>query len=59
MQAYSSRGARKYLIQQGLHFKLTRALWEHTLKSGRLYPDVGHKYSQALLDEYRAEVKPR
>lgn len=59
MKSYSKRQARQYLIDHGLSYNLTKPLWKQLLASGRLFPDVGHKYSSSLLDNYIAEVKPR
>lgn len=59
MRYYAKRQARKYLITHGLSYDLTNSLWKQLLKTGRLFPDKGNKYSAELLDLYIAEVKPR
>lgn len=59
MKGYTKRQARQYLIDHGLSYKLTKPLWKQLLVTGRLFPDVGNKYSSSLLDMYIAEVKPR
>lgn len=59
MKYYSKSKARKYLLKQGLHVRMTKDLWKSILDSGRLIPDKGRKFSKSRLDQYVYEIKPR
>lgn len=52
MKYYNKRQAREYLNSLGLHFVLTRKLWNQILDSGRLFPERFGRYSQKQLYQY-------
>lgn len=59
MRFYSNKKARRYLNTHGLHFEMTKDAWKQIQNTGRLLPKKGSKFSQAQLDTYIHEVKPR